>query len=297
MAALAVGVGAACPARRPAADPTYTADIERQRSQRLAELTSDTGWLTLAGIHWLKPGANRLGADPGNDIVLHGDGVPAFAGELESTADGTVMLRARPDAAATVGGEPVTTVTLRSDRQGTPVIVEIAGLRLNVIERGGSRALRVRDPRSPRRAGFKGIQYFPIDPRLRVQAVLERYDAPREVTVASAQGPAQRMLAPGLLRFRIGSTECSLEPFAESAETGSLFIVFSDETAGRETYGAGRFLDADAPAPGTSAVILDFNLAYNPPCVFTPYATCPLPPARNVLPVAIEAGEKDSGDH
>ena len=296
MATLVLGACGGCKPKRPAADPAYVAAVERHRSERLAKLTSDTGWLTLVGIHWLKPGVNRLGTDPGDDIVLSGRAVSGFSGELDVTADGSVLLRTSSEARAAIKGAPVTEATLRSDRQGDADVVEIGGLRLNVIDRGGSPALRVRDPHSPRRAGFKGIPYYPIDLRFRIEATFERYGTPREVMVASAQGPAQRMLAPGLLRFRVGAAECSLEPFAASAEATSLFVVFSDESAGRETYGAGRFLDADAPAQG-ERVILDFNLAYNPPCAFTPYATCPLPPARNVLPVPIEAGEKFAGDH
>lgn len=297
VAALATGGTFACREGRPPADPAYAAKVGRLRAERIAELSGESGWLTLVGIHWLKPGAIRLGSGAGNDIVLHSEDVPAFAGTIELSGDGSVVLRARPEAGATLRGEPVTELALRSDRDGSPDVVEIAGLRMNLIDRSGSRALRVRDPRSPRRAAFRGIPYFPVDPRLRVSATLERYDAPREVLVASAQGPAQRMLAPGLLRFRIGAAPCRLEPFAAAAEAESLFIVFRDATAGRETYGAGRFLDAAAPAPGSNRVILDFNLAYNPPCAFTPHATCPLPPPQNVLPVPIEAGEKDPGGH
>jgi hypothetical protein len=294
---LVVGVSLACREVRPSAEPAYVAAIEKQRAARLAELTSDVGWLTLVGIHWLQPGANRLGAGATNNIVLHGDGVPEFAGVLEVAADGGVILRTSRAAGFTLGGEPVAEAALRTDRQGSPDVLEIAGLRMNVIDRSGSLALRVRDPRSPRRSAFKGISYFAIDPRLKVEATLERYRVPREVTVATAQGPAQRMLAPGLLRFTIGTTPCTLEPFADSPEAKELFIVFGDATGGRETYGAGRFLDAAAPAPGRSDVILDFNLAYNPPCAFTPYATCPLPPARNILSVPIRAGERDPGGH
>jgi uncharacterized protein len=144
MVALAVSVNLACRERRPTADPAYAAAIQKQRAERLAELTSETGWLTLVGIHWLKPGANRLGGDPNNDIVLHGDGVPAFAAELDLTAEGSVVLRASPASGATLRGEPVIEATLSPDRQGPPDVVEIAGLRLNVIDRSGALALRVR---------------------------------------------------------------------------------------------------------------------------------------------------------
>ena len=295
--ALAVLASGACTGGRPAVEPAYAAEIEKRRAERLGALTGDNGWLTLVGIHWLKPGENRLGCAAGNDVVLPGENIPAFAGVIAVDSDGSVSFRAGPGAAAVIHGATVGEAPLRTDRQGQPDIVEIAGLRMNVIDRSGSLALRVRDPRSQRRIAFKGIPHFPIDPRLRVEATLVRYGAPREVTVASAQGPAQRMLAPGRLHFRIGATDCTLEPFAAAAEADELFIVFSDATAGLQTYGAGRFLDAAAPAPGTATVVLDFNLAYNPPCAFTPYATCPLPPPHNVLPVPVPAGEMDPGGH
>jgi hypothetical protein len=295
-AALVLVLGVSC-ARRPApADPAYLAAIEKQRAARLAALTSESGWLTLVGIHWLKPGSSRLGSGAANEIVLAGEGVPALVGRIEVAADGGATFVAAPGGGATMRGEPVASAVLRSDRQGTPDVIEVAGLRMSLIERSGSLALRVRDPNSPRRTRFKGIPAFPVDPAFRIAAVFEPYPAPREVTVASAQGPAQKMLAPGLLRFRVGSTECTLEPFADSADA-ALFLVFADATSGRETYGAGRFLDAAAPAPGTGTVVLDFNLAYNPPCAFTPYATCPLPPPASVLPVAIRAGERTPEGH
>jgi uncharacterized protein (DUF1684 family) len=296
--ALAIVASGACKGGRPAADPAYAAEIEKRRAERLGALTGEDGWLTLVGIYWLKPGENRLGGGgAGNDIVLPGGTVPAFAGVITVEGDGIVTFRAGPGTAAVIHDETVSEAVLRTDRQGRPDVVEMAGLRMTVIDRSGSLALRVRNPRSSRRTAFNGIPYFPVDPRLRVEAALERYDAPREIAVASAQGPAQRMLAPGRLHFRVGATDCTLEPFAASAEAKDLFIVFSDATAGKQTYGAGRFLDAAAPAPGTATVVLDFNLAYNPPCAFTHYATCPLPPPHNVLPVRVAAGEMDPGGH
>jgi uncharacterized protein (DUF1684 family) len=297
LAALALALGLSCTRQPEPADPAYAAAIEKARAERVAALTGEGSWLTLVGIHWLKPGTNRLGSAAGNEIVIKGEGVPALVGRIEVAAGGGATFVGASGGGATVRGEPITTaVALRSDRQGKTDLVEVAGLRMSLIDRSGALALRVRDPKSPRRTGFKGIPYFPVDTDLRVDAILDRYSTPKEVMVASAQGPAQKMLAPGLLRFRIGSTECTLEPFADSADA-ELFVVFADATSGGDSYGAGRFLDAPAPAPGSGAVVLDFNLAYNPPCAFTPYATCPLPPPQNVLPVAISAGEKTPEEH
>jgi len=298
LAVLAVTAGVlSCTRRPPAADPAYLKEIEAWRADRLARLTSDTGWLTLVGLHWLQPGASRFGAAADNEIVLAGEGVPAHAGELEVGPDGQVLLRPAAVAAVTIAGEPAGERRLRSDRDGRADVLEVGRLRLHLIDRSGSLALRVRDPGSPRRTGFTGIEHFPVDPRLRVRAALERYPSPREVAIASAQGPPQTMLAPGLLRFTLRGREVSLEAWLSSPESSELFIVFADATSGHETYGAGRFIDAELSAPDAAEVWLDFNTAYNPPCAFSPYATCPLPPARNVLPVRVEAGEKATGLH
>ena len=134
-----------------------------------------------------------------------------------------------------------------------------------------------------------------MDPALRVEGTFEKYAAPREVEVPSAQGPPQKVLAPGLVRFRVRGKERTLEPTVESPTDDTLFFVFGDATNGTETYGAGRFLYAPVPKAGETKVVLDFNLAQNPPCAFTPYATCPLPPPQNRLPVRIEAGERKYG--
>jgi hypothetical protein len=288
---------AACAQRPPAPSPAYVAEIEKGRAERLASLTSESGWLTLVGIHWLKPGANRFGSAPDNDIVLAGEGVPAAAGSLELKPDGSVLLHGGAAAGITLRGVAVTEMPLRTDRSGKPDVLSVGGLRMHLIDRSGSIALRVRDPKSPRRTGFNGIDYFPIDSRLKVEATYERYPAPREVSVASAQGPAQKMLVPGILRFRVGGNDASLEPFVSSPGDDSFFIVFSDATAGHETYGAGRFLDADVPKGGGTVATLDFNQAYSPPCAFSPYATCPLPLRQNVLAFRIEAGEKVPAGH
>jgi len=281
--------------RRPPADPAYLAEFETWRAERLARLTAEDGWLTLVALAWLEPGDNPFGSAPTNRVVLPGRGVPPVAGTLTLDADGAVVLRTAPEAGIKVDGEPATEARLRSDRDGSPQTVAVGPVRFHIIERGGRKAVRARDPGSPARASFPGIEYFPVDPRLRVTGTFEPYGEPREVRVPSHQGPDQTMLAPGIVRFEIFGQPCTLEPLAASPQPKSFFFVFRDATAGTETYGAGRFLDADAPDPSTGKVMLDFNRAVNPPCAFTPYATCPLPPPQNVLPVRIAAGEMMRG--
>ena len=287
----------ACRKKAPAVDPGYLADLEKWRAERLADLTSENGWLSVVGLFWLRPGENRFGSDPGDEVVLPGKGTPVLAGTIELGQDGAAVLHPGPGTGVKVGGSPATERVLVSDRTGKPDVVAVGSVRFYLIERGGRLAVRVKDPHSARRVSFAGIRHFPVDPAYRVKGTLERYPSAREVAVATVQGPEQKMLAPGIVRFRLGGRSLALEPFVSSLDDTSLFFVFRDATSGGETYGAGRFLDAPAPEAGSTGVVLDFNRAYSPPCAFTPYATCPLPPRQNELPVRIEAGERFSGAH
>ena len=283
--------------RPPAADPAWAAEIAAKRAHREARLTSEGGWLTLIGLHWLAPGENPVGSDPALPVALDVPGVPPKACSFDLRPDGSVVLRAEAGAPVTVNGAPPTDAPLATDRSGKPDVVAVGRVGITVLDRGGKLALRVRDPESPRRKEFRGIEYFPLDPSLRVEATFERYDAPREVEVPSAQGPAQKSLVPGVVRFAIAGKERTLEPTVDSPTDDTLFFVFGDATSGEETYGAGRFLSAAVPKAGDPKVVLDFNLAQNPPCAFTPYATCPLVRPNNVLPDRIEAGEKVPAGH
>lgn len=296
LVAVAGLAGLAC-RRPPAADPGYAAEIGTARALRETRLTSESGWLTLVALHWLGPGENVAGSDPAAPIALEAPGIPPRAASFDLRPDGSVVLRAEPGAPVAVNGVPPAVSPLVSDRDGKPDVVTVGRVRLTLIERGGRLAVRARDPESPRRKQFPGITYFPVDPALRVVGTLERYPAPREIEVPSAQGPPQKALAPGVVRFRIEGKERILEPTVESPADETLFFVFGDATAGTETYGAGRFLYAAAPKGGESTVVLDFNLAQNPPCAFTPYATCPLVLPKNVLPERVEAGEKVPAGH
>ena len=286
-----------CGRRTPAVDPGYIVQIEAWRAERLASLTADDGWLTVVGLFWLRPGENRFGTDPGNEVVLPGMDTAAVAGTLELRQDGTVLLHPRPGTHVTVAGLPATERTLASDRGGKPDVLAADAVRFYLIERGGKVAVRVKDPHSARRVGFAGIRSFPVDPAYRVEGAFEPYPVPREVAVATVQGPEQKMLAPGLVRFRLGGRSLALEPFVSSPDDSEFFFVFRDATSGADTYGAGRFLDTPVPKPPSTVVVLDFNKAYSPPCAFTPYATCPLPPKQNELPLRIEAGEKIGPGH
>jgi uncharacterized protein (DUF1684 family) len=181
----------------------------------------------------------------------------------------------------------------RELRPDTADSFRVGRLKLSVIRRGGRFGIRLRDPQSSFRREFNGLQYFPDDESWRIRARFVA--APSRIPILNVLGQTEPVPSPGYAVFRVGGQEVRLYPVLETPDAKQLFIIFRDLTSGKETYGAGRFLEADFPENGT--VILDFNKAYNPPCAFTPYATCPLPPARNRLPVRIDAGELRYGSH
>ncbi len=271
VASLAVAVAVAA---APAED--FAAEWKSWQARRLTTLKKPYGWLALTGLHWLKPGSNRI---------------PGLPGVFE-VKDGEVTLVADHEDGWGLGGKSVTRRRLASDASETPDRILNGSRAVMVISRSGRVALRVWDSESPVRKGFKGIDTYPPDPRWRIAARWEAYPHPKPVEVPSAVGTTSHELAPGRAWFMVDGKEYALEP---TQDGDSLFFVFKDRTAPKETYGAGRFLDAAAPRNGT--VILDFNRAYNPPCAFTAFATCPLPLPENVLPVRIEAGEKAWGQH
>jgi uncharacterized protein (DUF1684 family) len=260
------------------AQPSAEADWKAWREKRLSRLRREDGWLALAGLHWLAEGENRIEGLPGR-FILRG---------------GKVRLEAEAADGWTLDGAAATSRELAPDTAEKPDRLRNGSRQLQVIERSGKLALRAWDAESPVRKSFQGIDTFPYDPRWRIEATFEAFPAPKEVETPSVLGTPQKELSPGRVRFSVGGRELTLEPTQEKPGE-DLFFVFKDETWRKETYGAGRFLYTPPPADGK--VVLDFNRAYNPPCVFTPYATCPLPRRENVLPVRVEAGEKRWGEH
>jgi uncharacterized protein (DUF1684 family) len=201
---------------------------------------------------------------------------------------------AAPGAGVSVDGKPVTSQALRSDADGDQTLLTLGSLSFYVIQRGDRVGVRVKDSQSEARKDFHGIESFPIDPKWRVEARLEPYDPPKSIPVPNVLGSVEPGECPGALVFQINGKTYRLDPILEKGER-DLFVIFADRTNGTQTYGAGRFLYASPPIDGRTT--LDFNKAYNPPCVFTLYATCPLPPPQNRLPIRVEAGEKAYGKH
>jgi len=278
--------------RPAAADTEYLRAIEHWRQERETRLRADDGWLTVTGLHWLRPGANRFGAGKDNEIVLAGRDVPERAGVLTlSIAGGEVTVEVAPGARVTTGGRPVSKMALRPDTRGEPDVLAIGPLRLFVIERSRRLAVRVRDLEAPARRTFKGPRWFPVREPYRVVGRFVAHATPRRLAVPNVLGVIEQMESPGTVVFHLAGREHRLDPVYETPAASELFFIFRDLTAGRDTYASGRFLYAELPRDGT--VVLDFNKAYTPPCAFTRFATCPLPPAGNRLRVRVEAGELD----
>jgi uncharacterized protein (DUF1684 family) len=272
----------------------YEAEITTWREARVKRLTSDTGWLTVAGLFWLHPGENSFGTDATNDIVLPDGSAPARAGVFVHDA-GTTTIRAFPGTPLVWHDKPVETLKMRSDAEDSTDVVALNDLRFFVIKRSDRWGIRMRDLHSAMRRDFHGIDAYRIDPAYRVEARFEPYVPPRGIPIASIIGTVDTMTCPGALVFKLGGKELRLDPVLEAPDADELFLIFKDETSGDETYGAGRFLYTELPKDGK--VVVDFNKAYNPPCAFTAFATCPLPPPENDLPIGIRAGEKAYAEH
>jgi uncharacterized protein (DUF1684 family) len=262
-------------------------EVEEWYRKRVERLKGESGWLTLVGLFPLAEGRHRFGSAEDNECVFP-KSAPAHAGTIV-VENGKARLEAEPGAGLTMNGAPVEQIALQTDQEGDPSEIAVGSIKFYVIDRPGSLYLRVKDAESPLRKEFTGIPRFRISRDWRVAARLQRYDPPKKLTVPNAVGFDEVVECPGILTFRVGNQEYRLEPMSESED--ELFIVFGDATSGDDTYGGGRMVYIPAPdAEGNTTI--DFNKAYNPPCIFTPYATCPLPIPQNILPFRVEAGEK-----
>lgn len=270
-------------------ETSYRAEIEAWRAQRVARLTSETGWLTLVGLYWFKPGGNTFGRARDNALVLDHAALAPRAGTflLEGR---TVRFTASADAGITSSGQAVASTDMAPDTSGNPTVLASGSLRFFVIERAGRLGLRVRDSASSMRTQFQGLDYFPIDETWAVHARFHPYQPAKQISIVNILGMVEHMTAPGYLTFTRSGQEWRLDAVLEEPDASELFLMFADATTGRETYGAGRFLYV--PLPQAGEVSLDFNKAYNPPCAFNEFATCPLPPRQNRLSLRVEAGER-----
>ena len=267
-----------------APDAAYVQSFEKWKAEQTADLKES--WLSLAGLFWLKPGANTFGSDAANSIVFPTG--PAHAGEFDLNGK-EVTIKLLPGAHATIAGKPVTTAKLDPDTSDHVTRVEMGSLRYHMIVRGEHVGVRVRDTESAAAHNFKGMMFFPLDMNYRVTATWVPSDGKDTVEVPNALGEVTEEKAPGVAVFKMNGLDLKLTAIGGDSKTG-LFFVFNDLTAKTDTYPGGRFLDTGPIVDGH--VVLDFNRAYNPPCAVTPYATCPLAPKENHLAIALPAGEK-----
>ncbi len=267
----------------------YTTEIDNWHKKRVASLTREDNWLSLAGLFWLNEGQNRFGSDSSNDMVFPGK-APGFIGSL-ILEDNHVLAKINQDVSVTAGENPVTSMILRSDADGDPTILTSGPLSWYIIKRGDKYGVRLRDREHPNLKHFKGINRYTVKESWRVPAKLEPYNPPKTIAVPTVLGTVDSSFSPGALVFEIDGETFRLDPIADPGAE-KYFLIFADDTNGDETYGAGRFLYVDRPG-ADGITYIDFNKSYNPPCAFTEFATCPLPPFQNRLPVKVTAGEKN----
>jgi uncharacterized protein len=289
-AALISPVLAQDPAHRNAEDAAYRASIEKWRADYEADLRSDHGWLIVAGLFWLHEGENKFGSDPLNDIVLPAP-APAEAGYF-ALHDGIVTAHVNPGAGFTLAGKPVETAELKPDSATDRLSLD--DLTLYIHASGSRRVVRLLDKNSSLRRNFSGLHWFPIDASYRVTARFVSYDPPRKIQMQNLSGDSLEIPLVGTAIFILQGQELRLDAYDDAP--GKIEFIFRDLTSGKETYAAARFLDTDAPATSKTGsndgeVVLDFNEAYNPPCAYNPFTTCPLPPPQNRLHPRIPAGE------
>jgi len=274
---------------------SYPRAVQQWRAAHEKQLRSDDDWLSLVGLFWLKPGVNTVGAGNKYDIALTNSFTAGKFGEIVLSHHGAVLtlehgvraLSAGAKISTLTGEQILEPVALEPDDPGPATQIRVGTQTFYVIKRDGKFGIRLKDSLSPSRINFKGEKWYPVDSRYRVTADYEPYPEPRPVKVPNVLGGDFDYKAPGLLHFKLEGKDYTLMPVIEGDH---LFIIFRDLTSRSETYGAGRFLYA--PVAKDGKVILDFNKAENPPCAFTDFATCPLPPQQNRLDLAIPAGEK-----
>jgi uncharacterized protein len=264
-----------------ASDP-YQREVEQWRARHQSEISKDFGWLTVVGLDWLREGDNRVGTEPSSEVPLPPGAAPQRVA-LISLRGGQAVLHPAPGVALTLNGKPAAETTLREDDD----VLAINHLQFYLIRRGDRAGIRLKDNDSEARKHFQGLSWYPVDPSWRIPARFMAWPTQHSLTFHNTIGQQESEPSPGFATFQKDGREFRLEAMVDE---GKLFFVFRDQTSGKTTYGASRFLYAE---PATNGVVmLDFNRAENPPCAFTAYATCPLPPPQNRLALPITAGEK-----
>lgn len=271
-------------------DPAFAADNQAWRVQRYQELTRPDGWTSLVGLHWLSLKAHYIGSSADSGIRLEVG--PPKLGMVSSDGE-EVWFKPEPGVALTVDGRPLGgRIRFHSDRDPQPTTIGFddgKGL-LTLIRRGDRHALRLKHADAPSRTGFTGLDYWPLDESWRIKARFVPNAAGKTLPIVDIVGITTEMANAGAVEFERDGHAWRLQAIGEPGQ--ELFVIFADRTSGHGSYPAGRYIDLPA-ADANGEVTIDFNRAYNPPCAFTPFATCPLPPPENRLDLRVDAGEKN----
>ncbi len=270
------------------ADLAYIDEINQWHQKRISRLKAEDGWLNLVGRTWLKPGENRFGSAKDNDVIIESDKVPAYMGSF-FFKDSVVIMKVNSGINVLLNGKPVKEIRMIDDQKPDMTVFQYSTIKWNLIIRDTLYGVRFRDIESPAVKNFPGIERFPISSKWKFNATFKPYNPPKEIFIPNVLGQINKELSPGAVVFEYEGNFYEIDAIDEGEK---LFLIFADKTSGEETYGGGRYIYVDKP-DSNGNIILDFNKAYNPPCVFTKFATCPLPPNQNYLNLRIEAGEKN----
>lgn len=277
-------------------DAAWQSELLAWRAKRATGLQAPEGWLSLVGLDWLKDGDNSFGAADDNRFQIPGN-VPAHLGVVRLEKAGLHLIAPAGGfpKELLVDGQPATEQSLFADDGAKPSKLSIGTITIIVIHRDDRYALRIKDAHAPTRTQFHGLKWYAPNPAYRMQAKWVPYNPPKILDIPTILGTVSKLPAPGAAEFTIEGKAWRLEPVLEEPDSKELFFILRDTTSKTTTYGAGRFLYTDLPDHGLTQageLELDFNRLINPPCAFTAFATCPLPPKQNRLPVAIPAGEQ-----
>jgi len=284
-------------ADKTATAPSWKAELLAWRAEQTKNLQTPNGWLTVIGLDWLKPGENSFGSAESNAQVIKAQTAPTL-GVIKLDGDSLQLLPPAggyPKTLLVDGAAPAKVQALSADTSGHPSKITNGSVTITIIHRGDRYGLRIKDSKAAARAQFHGLKWYAPNEAYRVTAKWIPYSPAHKVAIPTILGTDVMSDVPGVAEFTLDGKTYRLEPILESADDKDLFFILRDTTSKTETYGAGRFLYTPLPDHGLTQpgeVVLDFNRAENPPCAYTPYATCPLPPPQNRLPIPIPAGQQ-----
>jgi hypothetical protein len=266
----------------------YIKSVQEWQTKRLEGLKAENGWLNLVGLYWLKEGQNPFGSNEANNIIFP-EKAPGFIGTI-ILYKGNLSVSINEDVDVLINDSISKEHNIYTDAEDNTTMFKMGTFRWYIIKRGDRYGIRLRDLESPLINQITEVPSFPINSQWRIEARFEKFDTPKEIAIPNVLGDTEFEKCFGLLKFEIDGQEYSLMPLGDGSKN-DFFVLFADETSAEETYGAGRFLSVEKPNKNGETII-DFNKATNPPCAFTEFATCPLPPRENIIPVKILAGEK-----